>query len=274
MKSLRKRIARLAVTAAACLLTSCSGGPDAGVLVREAASEAAALNSCTAVVTNTLVFTANGASHSFESTNRLSYHANPFAVKSVQSSRNDGMSGNSETYTVAEDSGIGFYCKSSSGWKKTDAGKLDTSPAAQITPLQMLRSVDDQKYVRQTELNSVPVHKIELKLKNEVLRSTVENIVTASGMGNGSKTIVQALLDSAPPIYGYCYLSVGSGRPARLELNAADAVNRIFSGIDGSSVKISVSKCTVTCDLSGLDSTPAAKLPDEAKSASSVEAAG
>ena len=271
--NIKRGIAILAA-AAACLLTSCSRAPDAGVLVREAKSESAALKSCSAVVSSTLAFTANGTLHSFRSTDRLSYQAEPFAVKSVQSSDSDGASGGSETYTVAENGGAGFYFKGPSGWKKTGAGNLDTSPAAQIEPLRMFDRVDDQKYVRAMELNSVKVHKIELKLKNEVLRSAVENIVTASGMGKGSETIVQTLLDSAPPVYGYCYLAADSGKAVRLELDAADAVNRIFTDIDGSSVKVTVSKCELSCDLAGIDSTPDIALPAEAKNASSVAAEG
>ena len=138
----------------------------------------------------------------------------------------------------------------------------------------MLDNVDDQKYVRETEIGSQKVHKVELKLKNEVLRSTIENIVTASGMGNGSKTIVQTLLDSAPAIYGYCYLSIDSGKLVRLELDATDAVNLIFQSIDGNPVKITVSKCEMSGDFSGIDSTSAVVLPGDAKSASSVQAEG
>jgi hypothetical protein len=268
-----KKIAILAA-AAACLLTSCSSKPDAGVLVREAKSESAAMKSCEAVVTSTLVFTANGTSHSFRSTNKLNYHNDPFAVKSVQSSDHDGISGTGETYTVQENGGNSFYFKDASGWKKTSAGDLDTSPTAQIEPLRMLDNIEDQKYVRATEINSVKVHKIELKLTNEVLRSTIENIVTSSGMGNGSKTIVQTLLDSAPPIYGYYYLAEDSGKPVRFELDAKDALNRIFAGIDGNSVKVTVSQCDLSCDLSEIDSAPAVTLPDEAKSASSAQAQG
>ncbi len=271
---LLKRIFILIAASSVCLLTSCSGQPDAGVLVREAKNSVSAMKSCTATVGSTLIFTANGSRHNFQSTNRLNYNADPFAVKSVQSSNDDGSSGNSETYTVTEKKAACFYCKTASGWKKTGANNLDTSPAAQIGTLQMLNNAEDQKYVRDTEIGSQKVHKVELKLKSEVLRSTIENIVTASGLGNGSKTIVQTLLDSAPAIYGYCYVDTDSGKPVRLELDAADALNQIFQNIDGSSVKIIVSKCEMYGDFSGIDGTPAVVLPGEVKSASSVQAEG
>ncbi len=233
------------------------------------------MKSCGAEVDSTLVFTSNGSPHSFRSTDKIVYHADPFAVKSVQSVNDDGSAGNSESYTVAENGGISFYCRTSaSGWKKTGAENLDTSPSAQIGILQVLGDAEDQKYVRETEIGAQKVHKIELKLKNEILRSTVENIVTASGMGNGSKTIVQTLLDSAPAIYGYCYVGADSGKLVRLELDAADELNAVFQNIDGSSVKVAVSQCKIAGDFSGIDGTPAAVLPQEAKSASSVQAEG
>lgn len=271
---LLKRIFILITASSVCLLTSCSGQPDAGVLVREAKSSVSAMKSCTATVGSTLIFTANGKQHSFQSTNQLNYNADPFAVKSVQSSNDNGSSGKSETYTVAGKTGICFYCKTASGWKQTGTNNLDTSPSAQIGTLQMLNNTEDQKFVRDTEIGSQKVHKVELKLKNEVLRGTVENIVTASGLGNSSKTIVQTLLDSAPTIYGYCYIDTASGKPVRLELDAADALNQIFQNIDGSSVKIAVSKCDIYGDFSGIDGTPAVVLPGEVKSASSVQAEG
>lgn len=272
--NLLKRISIFFAAATVCLLTSCSGGPDAGALMREAKNSVSTMKSCSASVGSTLIFTANGSRHNLQSTDKISYSANPFAVKSVQSSSGDGSSPNSETYTVTENGGISFYCKTASGWEKTGAENLDTSPAAQIAILQMLGDTDDQKYVRETEIGSQKVHKIELKLKSEVLRSTIESIVTSSGMGSGSKTIVQALLNSAPAIYGYCYVGVDSGKPVRLELDATDAMNQIFQNIDGSSVKITVSKCEMSGDFSGIDSTPAVVLPPEAKSASSVQAEG
>ena len=274
MKYIRKISSVLVASLAMLLMVSCSSNPDAGVLVREAKSGISGAKSCSASVSNHLAFTAGGTRHTFETKNDSVYSANPFALKSTLSSNNDGSSNSSVTYTVTESGNVDFFCKTSSGWQKTAVQNLDTSPAAQISVLQMLNNVDDQKYVRQMEINSQKVHKIELKLKNEVLRSMIENVVTASGIGSGSKTIVQALVDSAPAVYGYCYVSVDSGKLVRLELDATDALNHVFQNIDGSKIKITVQKCDVSGDFSGINSTPAAKLPPEAKGATSVEAAG
>lgn len=271
---LLKRLSVLMAAAAVCLLSSCSGQTDAGVLIREAKSDAASMKSCSAAISNTLVFTANDKQHAFQSTSNVVYTANPFAVKSVQTANNDGSADNSETYTVTENGGLSFYCRTGNGWQKTGAEDLDTSPFAQIDVLRLLDNVEDQKYVRETTIGSLKVHKIELKLKSEVLRSTIENIVTASGMGGSSNTIVQTLLDSAPAIYGYCYIGADSGKLVRLELDLTDTVNQIFQNIDGSTVTVKVSKCQISGDLSKIDSTPAVVLPDSAKSASSVQAQG
>ena len=269
-----KRLCAVLTAASALLLVACSSNPDAGVMVREAKSGISGMKNCTASVSSTLIFTVNGTRHSFQTTNDTDYNASPFALKSSLTSNNDGSTNKNVTYTVTENGKIGFYCKSATGWQKSQVQNMDTSAAAQISMLQMLSNVDDQKFVRQTAIGSQKVQKIELKLKSEVLRSTIENIVTASGMGNGSKTIVQTLLDSAPTIYGYCYLGVDSGKLVRLELDAADPVNQIFRNIDGSTVQIIVEKCVTTGDLSKIDSTPAVVLPQEAKDASSVVAQG
>lgn len=270
-----RKIAILSLAAGLLFFTSaCTNQPDAGVLVHEAQSDSAKMKSCSASMENTLIFKADNSQHSYHSTNQLDFHASPFAVKSLQTSQNDSASDKSENYTVTENGQIDFYCKSASGWQKTSPGNMDTSPAAQIEILHLLDNVKDQKYVRDTEIDSQKVHKIELTLKSEVLRPFVENIVTASGIGGDSKTIVQTLLDSAPPVYGYCYINTENGKLVQLEMNAADAVNQIFQNIDGNTVKITVSKCSLSGTLSKIDSAPGVTLPAEAKSASSVQAQG
>jgi hypothetical protein len=274
MKYVKRISLMLAVSLIMLLMTSCSSTPDAGVLVREAKSEISNAKSCSASVGNHLTFTVDGTRHVFETKNESIYCADPFALKSSLTSNNDGSSSNSETYTVTENGNIYFYCKTTTGWQKTAVENLDTSPAAQISVLQLLNNVEDQKYVRQTEINSKKVHKIELKLKNEVLSSMIENIVTASGIGSGSETIVPALVDSAPTVYGYCYVDVDTGKLVRLELDATDALNHIFQNIEGNEVQITVQKGDVSGDFSGIDSTPKVELPAEAKDATSVEAAG
>lgn len=271
---LLKRLSVLMAAAAVCLLASCSGQADAGVLVRETKSDAGTMKSCSAAISNTLVFTANDSQHTFQSSSNVIYAANPFAVKSVLTSNNDGKNDKSETYTVTENGGLSFYCKTASGWQKTGAENLDTSPFSQIDTLRLLNNVEDQKYVRETTIGSQKVHKIELKLKSEVLRSTIENIVTASGMGGNSSTIVQTLLDSAPTVYGYCYIGMDSGKLVRLELDETDVLNQIFQNIDGSSVTVKISKAQISGDLSNIDSAPKVVVPDEAKTASSVQAQG
>lgn len=268
------RVAAAAAFSMIFLLTACGAGPDADVLAREAKANADSVKSCSAVTETELRFTANGAGHSFRSKTELVYEADPFGVKSVQSSRNDGAAGSSETYTVTESGKLSFYSRAGSGWQKSDAGDLDTSPAAQIGALRLLDETESRKYVRDTQVGSRKAHKLELKLKSEALRDAVENIVTASGMGNGSATVVGTLLNGAPDVYGYCYVDAETGNPLRLELDAADALNHIFQNIDGSAVKISVSACKTTCDLSSFGNAPAVALPAEAKNASSVQAQG
>lgn len=260
--------------AAAVLFGGCSSGPDAEVLLREAKSNADSIRSCDAGVSQELVFTADGAQHTVSSSNRITYAAEPFALKSVQQTRSDGMDSTSETYTMTENGRLWFYCKPNGVWQKTDAGNLDTSPAAQVDLLRMLNSAEDQKYVRETTLDSRKVHKIEMKLSNEVLRSTVENIVTVTGMSDGSGTVVQTLLNSAPDLYGYCYIDTGTGQLVKIEADLTDAVNQIFQKIDGSSVSVHVVKCGMSGDISNIGSVSAVTLPEDAKNAASVQAYG
>lgn len=271
-----KRIGTISavILAAACLLSGCSHGPDAGVLLREAKADAQGMQSCTASIRQTLVFTADGAQHTLSSSNQIQYTAKPFALKSVQTAQNDGTSGGSETYTVTEDGRISFYFQPNGVWQKTDAGNLDTDPAAQVDILRLLDDAQDQSYVRQMTLDGQDVHKIELRLSSEALRSSVESIVTAAGMADDSSTVVQALLDGAQPLYGYCYVSVDTGRIVRIEADLTQEADRIFQNIDGSDVKVHVTKCEISGDISAIDNTPAAELPKEAKDAASVQAYG
>ncbi len=269
-----KRVTIWAFCAVFCFFSACNVHPDAYTLIREAKAEVKSMKNCVVSSSRNLTFTSNGEQHSFQSKTDLIYTANPFTLKSILSSQIDGTSAKSETYTVTEDGNLNFYCKTPSGWQKTAAENLDSSPSAQIEILHLLNNSEDQEYICDTTVGSQKVHKIKLKLKNEALRSDVENIVTQSGMSGGSKTIVQTLLDSAPDIYGYCYVSVESGKPVRLELDAADVLNQIFQNIDGSNVSIKVTKCIFCGDISKIGSAPAVILPEDAKSASSVQAEG
>lgn len=271
-----KRISLLVLFAAGlCLLSGCaSRQPDAGVLLREARNGAEAMKSCSASIQQTLTFTADGKQHAFSSSNQIIYTAQPFALKSVQSVQNDGKQDGSETYTMTENGKLSFYCKTGGAWQKTDAGNLDTNPDVQVDILRLLNDTQDQKYVRETTLDSVKTHKIELKLNSEALRSAVGNIVTSTGMADNSQTVVQTLLNSAPPVYGYCYIAQDSGRILRIEADMTDAADQIFQKIDGGTVQVHVTKCEISGDISRIDSAPTVSLPADAKNASSVQAYG
>jgi hypothetical protein len=254
--------------------SSSAGRPDAAVLLREARTAADSMSSCAASVSDELVFSANSRQHTRSAKTDLVYAANPFGLKSVQSSGIDGVSADSETYLITENGGISFYCRTSSGWQKSSAENLDVTPSAQIDILKLLGESESQTYVRDVSIGTHNTHKIELKLQNEALRSTIENIVTLSGMAGGSKTIVQTLLDSAPALYGYCYVDAESGEPLRIELDASDALNQIFEKVSGSSISVKISKCVLRGDFSDFGSASAVSLPDEAKNAVSVQAKG
>lgn len=256
------------------IFSGCGSQPDAEVLFREAKTGAEQIKSCSSVFESTLVFTANGKKHSFQSSNKIVYHAQPFLVKSEQSSSLDGVSAGGDTYTAEEDGRLWSYYSTSGRWMKTDAQGTSTAPNDQIEFLSLLNGGKEPKYVRETTLNSQKIHKIELKLQNEILRSTIESIVTSSGLAKGSDTIVQTLLDSAPDLYGYCYITADSGRLVRVEIDAAQTLDTIFQNIDGSDVTVNVTKCTIEGTLSDIDSAPAAALPEGAKNASSVQAYG
>ncbi|WP_411677869.1 hypothetical protein [Caproicibacter sp.] len=274
MKRINRIFSALLFLAALVTFNACSSGPDAGVLFREAKTDADSIQSCNADISQDLVFTVNGAQHVYSSSNSITYTAKPFALKSVQKIRNDGISSDNETYTLTENGKPSFYCKPNGVWQKTDAGNLDTSPADQVDILRVLNNAEDQKYVRETTLDSRKVHKIELKLSSEILRSAVENIVTVTGMAENSSTVVPALLNGAPDLYGYCYIDAGTGKIVRIEADLTDAVNQIFKNIDGSSVSVHVTKCEISGNIDKINSAPSVTLPDDAKSASSIQAYG
>lgn len=269
-----KRLSVLAVSASLCFSCGCSAKEDAGVLFREAKSNAEQLQSCDATFNSTLTFTANGVAHTFQSSEESVYQSKPFALKAVQTYQNGNARGSSESYTVTENGGLWFYCKSSSGWQKTGAQNLNTSPFSQIDILSLLNNVKNEKYVRETAIGSHKLHKIELELSNEAIRNTIENIVTVTGMAENSQTIVQTLLNGSPALYGYCYVGADSGEPERLELDATDALNQIFQNIDGSNIKISVTKFAISGNITKINQAPSVILPEEAKKAQSIQAYG
>lgn len=256
-------------------LSACGSKPvDADVLMREAKSNAEAISSCTATFQSRLEFTANGKSYLYQTGNETVYQSKPFATKTTQSSLVGGKTSTGTTYTVTDPDGVWFYSKSDSGWQKTAAGSVTTSPAGQIDILRLMDKIKSQKYVRETTLNNQKVHKLELTLDSDILRSTVENIVTATGIGSGSKTIIQTLLDGADDVYGYCYIDETTGEIVRMELDAGQAVDKIFQNIDGDNVKISVTKFTISGEISRIGKAPAVSLPPDASTARNVQAQG
>jgi hypothetical protein len=274
MKRVNRLFPALLFAAAALFFSSCSHAPDAGVLLREAKSNANSITSCSATISQELVFTSDGTQRSYSSTNQITYTAEPFALKSVQKVQTDGTDSSNETYTVTESGKLYFYCKLNGVWQKTDAGNMDTSPAAQVDILRVLNRSEEQKYVREMTLNSRTVHKIELKLSSEVLRSTVETIVTATGMSDDSRTVVQTLLNSAPDLYGYCYIDTQTGDFVQMEADLTDSVNQIFQNIDGNHIAIHVNQCTISGYMKDIGTAPSVTLPDDAKNASSIQAYG
>lgn len=268
-----KLILPLVLTVLLCF-GGCAPKQDAGILFREAKSNAEGLKSCTATLTNTLQFAANGKKHAFQSSSQVLFHASPFAVKSIQSVKSDGTSSSQETYTVTQDGGLWFYCKNGGVWQKTGAQNLDTSPESQIDILRVLNTVSGEKYVRETDLNGRKVHKLELDFSSEILRSPIETIVSSTGMAKDSKTIVQTLIDSAPTVYGYGYVDAETGQLVRVECDLADELNSIFQKIDGGSITVQVEKSSISGDIGTIGSAPSVVLPEEAKEASSVEASG
>lgn len=255
-------------------LGGCSGKPDADVLMREAKTNAGAIQSCTATYRNRLVFTANGKENVCETGSEIVYCAKPFALKSTQTSLLGGKSATSTSYTVTDAQGVWFYTESDGAWQKTSAGNIDTSPTAQVDILRLLQYVTGQKYVRETTIDSKKVQKLEITFDKEVLRSTIETVVTSTGMGQGSQTIVQTLLDSAGDLYGYCYIDAASGEIVRIELDATGAVNDIFKNISGSAVTVNVSKCIISGDISNIGNAEKVELPPQADAAQDVSAAG
>lgn len=255
-------------------LSACGKKADADILMREAKTNADAIQNCSASYISELVFTANGKEHVFKTNVNCVYWAKPFAVKSTQNTLLGKTANGSVCYTVTDKDGVWFYSNTGSGWQKTSAEAVGTTPLEQIDILRLLENVSGQKYVRETEIDSRKVHKIELTFQSSALRSTVETIVTATGMGQGSKTIVQTLLDSAPTVYGYGYLDESTGQIVRLELDATEAVNKIFQSIDGSGIKINVSRCVTSGDITNIGKAPAVALPADAAAAQTVQAAG
>ncbi len=274
----RNRIVGLLLAAVTAFsLAACGGGEkneDAGVLLREAKANAGAITGCTAVIRNTLEFSVNGRQQRVQTGNDIVYQAEPFALKSTQTSLLGGKTSSNTVYNVTDHDGIWFYAQSGDQWQKTPAGAIDTTPFRQVDILRLLNSVKGQKYVREADLDFGKAYKLELTFDSEVLRGTVENIVTAAGIGEGSNTVVQTLLDSAGDLYGYGYIDEKTNQIVKLELDATQSVNRIFQNIDGSSAKVVVTKCVTEGTIQNIGKQPEVQLPAQAAAAAAVQAQG
>lgn len=248
--------------------------PDADMLFREAMTNANALTSCDAAYQSALEITFEGEKISFTSENTITYAAAPFMLKSFQTSDLAGASGQAETYTAAEADGIWVYANSGDGWTRTLAGELDTTPMTQIDILRLIPQVASQKMIRSEDISGQKAYKLELTLKSEVLRSAIENIVTSTGIGEGSATIVDTLLATAPELYGYAYISAEDGQFLQFDVDGAEALNTILSHIDGMDASIKVNKYVLSGSLSSLNQAEAPVLPDEAKNGETISAVG
>ncbi len=272
---LRKAAALFSATAL-CIMCSCTGSrdADAGVIMREAKSNAEKMASCSAAYKLSLSFTADGEKYAYSSGGDTSYTAEPFTLKNVLTYSDCGSRSQDESYTAADGEKLWYYFKSGGTWQKTDASGLDKSPLEQIDALRILKSAESYKFVRETSFESQDSYKIEVKFKSEILRPVMEYITEKTGMSKNSKTIVKALLDGAPDIYGYCYVNKSTGSIIHTEVDAAAAVNSVFKNIDGSDVNVTADKCTISGSINNIGTEKAASLPSGAEKAAGVQACG
>lgn len=253
--------------------TACSPGsqPDPAVLLREALSQANALESCESRFSSDLEFNAGTEQQTFHSAVSSVYFADPFCLKSTQET---GAGSPTVTYTMTEDGSCWFYAETEDGWLRTPAETLNTTPLEQIEILRLLKQATGPQFVREEDVEGTPAYKLEVTFPADILQSSIETIVSASGMGDGSQTLVQELLTSTTEVYGYCYIGKDDGRLLRVELDTTEALNTVFNKISGDSVKVSVSKSVLTGELFNCNAAAPVELPPEAASAQTVEAAG
>ena len=254
-----------------CTACSANSQPDPAVLLRETLSQVNALESCESRFSNDLEFNAGTEQQTFHSAVSSVYFADPFCLKSTQDT---GAGAPSVTYTMTEDGFCWFYAETEDGWLRTPAETLNTTPSEQIEILRLLKQATDPQFVREEEVEGTPAYKLEVTFPADILRSSIEAIVSASGMGDGSQTLVQELLASTPAVYGYCYIGKDDGRLLRMELDTTEALNTVFSKISGDSVKVSISKSVLTGELFNCNAAAPVELPPEAASAQTVEDAG
>lgn len=254
-----------------CTACSPNSQPDPAVLLREALSQANALESCESRFSNDLEFNAGTEQQTFHSAVSSVYFADPFCLKSTQDT---GAGSPTVTYTMTEDGSCWFYAETEDGWLRTPAETLNTTPLEQIEILRLLKQATGPQFVREEDVEGTPAYKLEVTFPADILQSSIEAIVSASGMGDGSQTLVQELLTSTAEVYGYCYIGKDDGRLLRVELDTTEALNTVFNKISGDSVKVSVSKSVLTGELFNCNAAAPVELPPEAASAQTVEAAG
>lgn len=259
------------------LFTSCSNTenlPDADMLFREAMTNANALDSCDAAYESTLEIAFEGQTIAFVSENTTTYVASPFVLKSFQTSDLAGAVGQTESYTIEEEDGIWVYANSGDSWTKTLAGELDTTPMTQIDILRLIPQVASQEMIRSEDISGQKAYKLELTLKSDVLRSAIENIVTSTGIGEGSATVVDTLLATAPELYGYAYISAEDGQFLQFDVDGTEALNTILSHIEGMDTSIKVNRYEIHGSLSNLNQAESPVLPEEAKNSETIQAVG
>ncbi len=258
---------------AACMIflfTSCDQPADPEVILREALANSEKLASCEATYRYSLTYRSEEKETQVSTSVDSTYFSDPFRLREERTT--DGTA--STTYLDAEGQDTWYYAKMEDGWKKVNVENQDRSPTKLLPSLSLLKSAEQPKLVREEEWNGTPAYKLELSFPAETLQNTIAEIVAASGMGNGSQTLVPALLESVPPLFGYGYIARDSGLPLALELDATDALNTVFSNIDGESVRITVSESIISGTIRNPNSAAPFDLPPEAAAAETMEAAG
>lgn len=258
---------------AACMIflfTACDQSADPEVILRESLAKSEQIANCEASYRYSLIYASEEKETQVSSSIDSTYFSSPFRLREERTTNGTA----STTYLNAEDQDVWYYAKMEDGWKKVNVENQDRSPTKLLPSLSLLKSAEQPKLVREEEWDGTPAYKLELSFPAETLHNTIAEIVATSGMGNGSQTLVPALLESVPPLFGYCYIAKDSGLPLALELDTTDALNTVFSNIDGDSVQITVSESVISGTIRNPDRTDPFDLPPETAAAEIMEAAG
>lgn len=252
------------------LLTSCDQPADPEVILRESLAKSEEIASCESSYRYSLTYRSEEKETQVSTSIDSTYFSSPFLLREERSTNGTA----STTYLLAENQDIWYYAKMEDGWKKVNVDHQDRSPTKLMASLSLLKSAEQPKLVREEDWNGTPAYKLELSFPAETLQNTIAEIVATSGMGNGSQTLVPTLLESVPPLFGYCYIARDSGLPLALELDTTDALNTVFSNIDGGSVRITVAESTISGTIRNQNNADLFDLPPEAAAAEMMEAAG